>query len=419
MDADYSSALTLLLRYPVPSAPNGPVTLVQDAFYLRENLSVKGGKHIVLKYSGRSPTDSAGLGGPTSQRRSMHPSQYNSDELDRAKSPLRSPSQFLLEWGGIEGIFQEAVLAPAKGVYKQSEKWGLNQALRAVQGLQSGTNSPRRSTSNARWSLDEGKHVPSSIDQFQSQLKTLEHRNKTIAKMLNKVTGEFLERAKRLEDDSNEDISGWISIIGAKLQFIHVYLNDSTLPLDATGSSEAGEEGTDSGLSTTNHPGRMHKRSLRERRADTSAVTPDRSSLVRGDLDGNEDPEQQEPPSETGRAPNTNSGQNTAATTAQETSQPLVIKDPPENDNKATASNTTSSKTDETTPRNSIERPGHRQQRASLSQSSFAWMLAENKQGSSVEPSASSPLSPRKDRKGRPKGKTGYLFGEEGDDDAS
>ena len=42
IEADNSTALGLLLRYPVPELPQSPQTFVEDAIYLRQNLNVDG-----------------------------------------------------------------------------------------------------------------------------------------------------------------------------------------------------------------------------------------------------------------------------------------------------------------------------------------------------------------------------------------
>lgn len=109
IEADYSTALTLLLRYPSPSVP---VTLVEDAMYLRDNLSSRSGKHIITKYSKRSPAVHQPRPTPQITR---HPR--------RPTSPSTKP---LFQTGQIESIVQDV----ARNVLDRSEKWGVNRAVR-------------------------------------------------------------------------------------------------------------------------------------------------------------------------------------------------------------------------------------------------------------------------------------------------
>ena len=49
LEADYSVALQLLLKYPAPEAPHGPHTFVDDAVYLKDHLNFSGGTNLILK----------------------------------------------------------------------------------------------------------------------------------------------------------------------------------------------------------------------------------------------------------------------------------------------------------------------------------------------------------------------------------
>jgi len=111
--ADYSTALTLLLRYPSPSAPYPPVSFVEDAKYLRDNLSTGGGKYIITKYSKRAP-----------EVRQPRPSTQK-PATRRTLSPSSLP---LFQAVQIESIVQDV----AKNVLDRSEKWGVNRAVRGA-----------------------------------------------------------------------------------------------------------------------------------------------------------------------------------------------------------------------------------------------------------------------------------------------
>jgi TBC1 domain family protein 5 len=228
-EANYSLALTLLLKYPSISPPHGPQTFVGDAIYLRDNFSAAGGAQIIAKYSGKSPM----VNSPTSP-----PSTALGDGLDQkqkllaARSRLQSPSRFLQQQGGVEALLQGA----ARGVFDRGERLGINQAVRDavgevkknMQGLQaSRANSKTRRTPDVtRWSLDEGRSVPAS-SRFESAMKS---RNQQLAYMLDQAMAD-LRYASVSADADKDDYIKAIDIAVAKVGFVKVYLEDSTMPL--------------------------------------------------------------------------------------------------------------------------------------------------------------------------------------------
>lgn len=224
LEADYSAALALLLRYPVPQHPHGPSTFVGDALYLRDNLLIDGGDHIILKYSRRAPETTVTRKVPKKVKRARTAEQA---AAQKALSPGPSPARFIHEPGGIEAIIQEA----ARGVYSRGEKWGVTKALRgAVQGLQSANSSPRQ-PNGSRWSLDSGKLVFDSPTQLVAKIQALEQRNKSLAKLLENAMDELWVQQKELPQKGNESVSDALSLAIAKVQFVQLYLENSTMPL--------------------------------------------------------------------------------------------------------------------------------------------------------------------------------------------
>lgn len=256
LESDYSAALTLLLRYPVPTAPYGPSTFVGDALYLRENLLLDGGDHIISKYSRRAPETTVTRKLPKKVRRARTAEQTAAQKMQppqKALSPRLSPARILQNQGGIEGIIHEA----AKNVYNQGEKWGVAKALRgAVQGFQSGNNSPRRLPNKSRWSLDSGTNVPESPKELVAKVQYLEERNKSLAKLLEKATAELWAQQRDTNQKPSETTAEVLSLAIAKVQFVQVYLENSTMPLPSEYLSpeETKHEttlGTDTGLTTS------------------------------------------------------------------------------------------------------------------------------------------------------------------------
>ncbi|KAK6605580.1 WD repeat domain-containing protein [Botrytis cinerea] len=209
MESNYSLALMLLLKYECP--PN-PQTFVDDAIFLRDNFNASGGSQIIHKYSGKQP----------------QPRQL----LMRNRSSLTTPARFLQQQGGVEALIQGA----AKGVYNRGERLGINQAVRDameevkknMQGLQTprSNNSPRRASGASRWSLDDGRVMPAST----AIMATMNERNRQLAVMLDHAMKDL--RSVSVSEESNrEKCVEAMEMAIAKVDFVKVYLEDSTMPL--------------------------------------------------------------------------------------------------------------------------------------------------------------------------------------------
>ncbi|KAG4433252.1 hypothetical protein IFR05_011275 [Cadophora sp. M221] len=227
LEANYSFALMLLLKYSSPIAPNGPHTFVDDAIFLRDNFSAAGGAKIISKYGGKTPTLRSSDSRPsTPLGQSLSPKRT----LSMAKSPLPSPARFLQQQGGVEAIFQGA----AKGVFERGERLGINQAVRDavgevkknMQGLQASRNNPRRTSDVMRWSLDEGRSIPNP----RASVTAILARNQQLARMLEEAMN-GLRSASMSPDGDKENYVQAMDLAIAKVEFVKVYLEDSTMPL--------------------------------------------------------------------------------------------------------------------------------------------------------------------------------------------
>jgi TBC1 domain family member 5 len=362
LKADYSSALSLLLRYPAPKEPHRPVTFVEDALYLRRNSSEESGATLIAKYSGKPPI----VNHSTKPRRTPLHTPRGSEDF-RTRSPLRSPGQILQESGGIEGLLQEA----AKGVYRRSEQWGLGQAFRnAVQGLQSGASTPRMSFNNGKGSVDEGRVDGSALS---ARIQALENRNKSLAKMLQEAMEELSEQAADFEKEKQETVANKLTLSIAKLQFLHVYLENSTLPLSA---DHGGGQGNDNAVN-----------------ADKTSTPVNSQSPI---------PMATNIPSNQAQHRPSRSGAERKSPVHAPARKPANISTVP----KITASSHGS-------PNTPLTSPFH-QPRPSLAQSSFSWMLGNEDNKTNF--SSPAPFSPERDKKSNVRGKTGFLFGDEKED---
>lgn len=230
IEANYSFALMLLLKYPSPEPPHGPQTFVDDAIFLRDNFSPAGGSKIISKYSGKAPP----LPSPDSRPLTPLGQAFgHKRNISRTKSPLPSPARFLQQQGGVEALFQGA----ARGVFDRGERLGINKAVRDavgevkknMQGLQasrSNSTSKRRPSAGTVWSLDEGKVVPSS----RASASAMNARNKQLARMLDLAMTD-LRAASISEDGDKDQYVKAMDLAIAKVEFVKVYLEDATMPL--------------------------------------------------------------------------------------------------------------------------------------------------------------------------------------------
>ena len=215
----------------MPSTPHGPSTFVGDALYLRDNLLLDGGDQIISKYSRRAPETTVTRKFPKKVKRARTVEQAASQ---KALSPKLSPAKLLQDQGGIEGMIHEA----ARGVYNRGEKWGVTKALRgAMQGLQSGNSSPRRYSHRSRSSLDSDKTVPEGPAQMIEKVQALEQRNQSLSKLLEAAVGELWAQQKEIHQKQDEAAADALSLAIAKVQFVQVYLENSTMPLPSEGTT--------------------------------------------------------------------------------------------------------------------------------------------------------------------------------------
>lgn len=191
--------------------------------YLKDNLNTTGGKHVITKYSKRSPS-------PDKSRPSSAASLTPKQTVFSRRSPLPSPASFIRQQGGVGALLQGA----AKDFYERGEKLGINKAVRDAmdevkKNMETLAQPPSHSRNNsdvARWSLDEGRNVPSARQTIQA----MESRNRQLGLMLNEALKD-LRAASAAASKAETTTTDTIDIAIAKIQFVQVYLADSSMPL--------------------------------------------------------------------------------------------------------------------------------------------------------------------------------------------
>lgn len=254
--AETNEAFALLLRYPEPVSP--AYTFIKDALYLRDHLTPQGGSEIITRHGKRAPL--LGAESVASIRASSPAASFNSS---RTRQRTSSPKSLLGPQGaGLEAVLQGA----AKNVFERGSQWGVGRALRdavgevrknveAYQtGVISGQTTPRSggrefrppgmlssAATGQRTGLDRTLSKNAS-----DKIERLEKRNKDLGKMLESAVAELWEHHREQtesqkskdEEASNKAAMETLSLAIAKVQFVQVYLEDSSIPLPIDESTD-------------------------------------------------------------------------------------------------------------------------------------------------------------------------------------
>ncbi|KAH7162581.1 rab-GTPase-TBC domain-containing protein [Dactylonectria estremocensis] len=235
LEADYSVCLQLLLKYPPPAQPHGPHTFVDDALYLKNHLTPSGGASLILKYTGKMPNVSSP---PNKSSRSATPNSRGFNSLRNRgfgqKSPIPSPSRFIQQQGGMEALFQGAAKG-AMGVLERGEKLGINQAVRDAMGeIKRNINEARHTALSPRQLLNDEGAVQGLV--------ALERRNRQLAAMLDETVNNLKALSASSLSDKAKSLE-LLEIAAAKVQFVKIYLEDSSMEVPILDSSLAEKEG--------------------------------------------------------------------------------------------------------------------------------------------------------------------------------
>jgi TBC1 domain family member 5 len=237
LEADYTNALQLLLKYPAPEPPHGPHTFVDDALYLKDHYHAAGGSSIIMKYTGKTPAPILEQSPSTTEERFQGLSLR--DRARGTRSPLRSPARFIQQ-RGVEALFQGA----AKNVIERGEKLGINQAVRDAmgeirknmqQGLQEARNNftdhSRSGSNTPRHDIFSNGTEGSPVEDLRNAMSELEQRNKQLALFLDEaITGLKEVSNSRLEGDKEKALES-VELAAAKAQLVKVYLENPSLEL--------------------------------------------------------------------------------------------------------------------------------------------------------------------------------------------
>ncbi|KAK2767443.1 hypothetical protein FQN54_003599 [Arachnomyces sp. PD_36] len=372
LEADYSSALSLVLRYPSPD-PHTAESFVQDGLYLEKTLTPEGGAYIISKYSGRQPVPirrpraiqpMAKAGTPNRARRG------SIKQKSEGNSPIRPPG--LVQHKGLETLFQDVT----EGVQRRTETWGVAKVVRGamvearrnIQSIQSSSSSPIPSHAQSPVSGWASPPKPrfENAHELNKRLQALEARNKALSKMLGDALNELriLNNTDEAPTAESQEAS---NLALARMQFVQVYLEDSSMPIPPEDYSHTSGRTSNEVSQPANDTPREKKKEIKEADKTPQVLNTDSPT----------DTPTIQPPNNNESIP------------------------PPKS---------------EPEPTSTTRQPSPHKPRPSLADSSLSWMLGEDRHRHSFVSSASAPpeQSRHVDSKGR---RDTTLFGDNRNDD--
>ncbi|KHJ36276.1 putative tbc domain-containing protein [Erysiphe necator] len=219
IEADSSSALKILLNYPPLEAPYHSHELISDGIFLRDNMNIKGGSEIILKYSGRLPNF-------TSETVETVLNKVKHSGAERTTELPPSPSKLLDPQPGNETLIQGA----AKGVIDRGQRFGINKVLKeAVEEVKKNMQELQQSRiipGKANWQFNK-LEPPTSP---KAHLSAMNFRNQQLANMLEQASTDLRIVSISGEQEVNSYIVA-MEIAIAKIDFVKVYLQDSNMLL--------------------------------------------------------------------------------------------------------------------------------------------------------------------------------------------
>lgn len=237
IDADYTTAITTLTRLNLPKEGDSARAIVKDALELARRKTVEAGADITQLRTGRRQYSNP-LAEDAMVRASTPKARTHRRLQSQHASPSPSPARFATPQRHLESLFTNV----STNFQKNSEGWSVQNVSKALKGAvgEARKNLEHLQTGHSRaLSADVQRHsfqheaVTSSVDtNFEEQFKSLEERNKVLAKMLENAQ-ETLRKWKSQSMQQNAEGEDIFNTALAKIQFVSVYLRDSEIPIPA------------------------------------------------------------------------------------------------------------------------------------------------------------------------------------------
>ncbi|KAJ5609804.1 hypothetical protein N7528_010371 [Penicillium herquei] len=231
LKADYSGALSMLLRYPSPE-PHAPHEFVQDALYLEQNPTAERGSSLIAKYSGKFPESpkrhsQSGVR-PTRRAFLWEDFKSRSDSSSPASSPARNSPKSL------EALFQDV----SQGIQRRTESWGVAKAVRgavteARKNMQTmhyepGRLPPVKAKPGRLPSVPSPLPKPSPVELgLEKRINHLEERNKELSTALAEALAELRTHFSQSDSSANDAVKEALT----RAKSVQRCLEDPLLPV--------------------------------------------------------------------------------------------------------------------------------------------------------------------------------------------
>ena len=399
LEADYSVCLQLLLKYPPPDASHGPHTFVDDALFLQTQLTPSRGSELITKYTNRAPAP------PGSVTPGRTVANTGRTLRQRSKSPLLQQQP----GGGVEAFLQGAAKG-AKGVLERGERLGINQAVREAMGE---LKRNMQNFNDARAATIAGKQV--ATEDSAKAIAILDARNKQLASFLDETVANLRAVSSSGLEDKVKSLE-LIEVAAAKVQFVQIYLQDSTMEVPSLQVPAAAETKPD------------EKETVKPLKKAEASIKPDEKK-----------PEAVAQPVEAPAAkPKLVDSAKAKPTPTVKAEEPERVPPVPPKESKgkppATPTATQSNKHEQNKspgtpkeaekPKETPTRPSAVPTRSSIAQSSFSWMLEPDESSTPKSPSSSSMKSPtstqhkKRSSNNMSRERNAFLFGDASNDEA-
>lgn len=390
IDADYTTAITSLTRLNLPKEGDSARAIVKDAVQLIKQKSPEAGADITQLRTGKRQYIN-----PLSEEPLIRTSTPQSRGHRRLKSqqasPSPSPARFSTPQRQLEGLFSNV----SNNFQKSAEGWSVQNVSKALRGavgearrnmeqFQAG-HSRGASVDIARSSIERGPVTSEPQRDLGLQLKKLNERSKALAKMLD-TAQETLRKWKADNTQQNMQGEDAFNTALARIQFVSVYLADSDIPIPPT--SPVMEKQPQQVLKEASSKDTLSSNPIPSKPDDTGAQSPTPKTDSSGGT------KSQDPP---------------PSSTPQDTKTPASAPDPsPVQETEPSSSSSSSPAPPPAAPaptstqalnppqrKSSPSRPNPHPTRPSLAESSFSFMLGEDRHRSSFIRSKPTPEETR------------------------
>ncbi|CAG8898177.1 unnamed protein product [Penicillium egyptiacum] len=237
LTADYTTALTLLLRYPSPQ-PHTPQTFVHDALYLEQNPTADRGSFIISKYSGRPP-DSKFRSDPSTRPTRKAFLWGDFKKRSASNSPAVSPARNSPK--SLESLFQDV----SQGIQRRTETWGVAKAVRGAvtearknmqtmnfdPNMRPGSSRPISAASASDIQSKAPMASTGASTRLETKINLLEKRNQALATILREALNDLGSQLANMKD-LDSDTSSAVKQALVKAESVQVCLGDSSIPVE-------------------------------------------------------------------------------------------------------------------------------------------------------------------------------------------